>query len=66
MTNVFTKKYYIKIGDNNFGPYDSINSWLFTSDKIIYTAKKIAEIKNISMDELMEITTANARRFFNI
>lgn len=36
------------------------------SSKIIYTAKKIAEIKNISMDELMEITTANARRFFNI
>lgn len=34
------KKYYIKIGDNNFGPYDSINSWLFTSDKIIYTAKQ--------------------------
>ena len=34
------KKFYIKIGDNKFGPYNSIESWLFTSDKIIYTAKQ--------------------------
>ena len=33
-------KNYIKIGDKIFGPYDSIESWLFTSDSIIYTAKQ--------------------------
>ena len=33
------KKYYVRIGNNDFGPYDSIDSWLFTSDKIIYTAR---------------------------
>ncbi|MCQ2588448.1 MAG: hypothetical protein MJ174_10055 [Treponema sp.] len=32
------KKFYIRIGTDDFGPYDSINSWLFASDKIIYTA----------------------------
>ena len=38
------KKYYARIGNNNFGPYDSIDSWLFTSEKIIYTAKQTAII----------------------
>ena len=33
------KKYYVRIGNTDFGPYDSIDSWLFTSDKIIYTAR---------------------------
>ena len=34
------KKYYVKVGNNEFGPYDFIDSCLFTSDKIIYTAKQ--------------------------
>lgn len=33
------KKYYVKIGEKKFGPYDSIGSWLFTPEQIIYTAK---------------------------
>lgn len=37
-------KFYIKIGNEDFGPYDSIDSWLFTSDKIIYTARINDEI----------------------
>lgn len=33
------KQFYVKIGEKKFGPYDSIDSWLFTSEQIIYTAK---------------------------
>ena len=33
---------------------------------LIYTAQKLAEIKNISLEEIGEITTANALKFFNI
>ncbi len=31
-----------------------------------YVAKRIAEIKNLTLERVAEITTANARRFFNI
>lgn len=34
--------------------------------KIVYTAQKIAELRGISLEELAEITTANAKRFYNI
>lgn len=33
---------------------------------LTYTAKKIAQIKNISLEELAEITTANAKNIFRI
>ncbi|PIE60095.1 MAG: hydrolase TatD [Desulfobulbus propionicus] len=37
-----------------------------TPDKIIYTASKIAELRNISMEELGEQTTRNAEKLFNL
>jgi len=33
---------------------------------IIYAARKVAEIKGIEVDEVAEITTANARTFYEI
>lgn len=33
---------------------------------LVYTAQKLAEIKGVSLEEIGEITTSNALRFFNI
>ena len=33
---------------------------------IIYVAKKIAEIKNISLDDVLKVTTENACRQFDL
>lgn len=35
-------------------------------ENVVYTARKLAEIKNISFDELAEITTQNFKRLFGI
>jgi TatD DNase family protein len=36
------------------------------SRKIIYTAEKIAEIRGMTADEILDITADNARRLYNI
>ena len=36
------------------------------SSNVIKIAEKYADVKNISVDEVIKITTENAKRFFNI